>query len=196
MEQQGSKDRILSKVDASRRDFVKRVLGVAAFAAPVIASFSIDGLSIESAEAQAFPSGPSGCAVDTGYNGPVHYQAQLADPSGATGVTGEVNFTVEGDNARTGQTREIDTKLSVTKNATVLSAYISVNGIDVANFPEGQGVIGTGDVQRICDFDALLQAMALEQTMVVVQGVLGGNAFTITGAIEPKPGETISLGPQ
>jgi hypothetical protein len=44
-------DKILGKVDENRRGFVKRLLGVS-FAAPVIASFSIEALSTSTANAQ------------------------------------------------------------------------------------------------------------------------------------------------
>jgi len=38
---------ILEKVDAKRRGFVKKVIVGTAFAAPVVSSFSMDGLSIK-----------------------------------------------------------------------------------------------------------------------------------------------------
>ena len=44
-------DKILAKVDSSRRGFLKRVLG-AGFAIPVIATFSIEALTTETASAQ------------------------------------------------------------------------------------------------------------------------------------------------
>ena len=43
-------DKILEKVDSSRRSFLKRVLG-AGFAAPVIAAFSIEALTTDMAHA-------------------------------------------------------------------------------------------------------------------------------------------------
>ena len=44
-------DRILGRVDESRRGFVRRLLGTS-FAAPLIASFSIEALSTDTANAQ------------------------------------------------------------------------------------------------------------------------------------------------
>jgi hypothetical protein len=44
-------DKILGRVDENRRGFVKRLLGVS-FAAPVIASFSVEALSTSTASAQ------------------------------------------------------------------------------------------------------------------------------------------------
>lgn len=44
-------DELLSRVDESRRGFLRKVLG-GAFAAPLLASFSMDGLGVSSAEAE------------------------------------------------------------------------------------------------------------------------------------------------
>jgi len=48
------RDKILEKVDSNRRGFLKRVLG-ASFAVPLIATFSIDSLSVDMAKAQENP---------------------------------------------------------------------------------------------------------------------------------------------
>jgi len=66
-----AEEKILGKVDANRRSFLKRVLG-ASFALPVIATFSVESLSVDSA--QAFNAnvtsyclglvGPEGCWPD------------------------------------------------------------------------------------------------------------------------------------
>ena len=45
-------DKILEKIDASRRSFVKRLLGTG-FAAPIIASFSIEALTSTAQAIQA-----------------------------------------------------------------------------------------------------------------------------------------------
>jgi len=45
-----AEEKILGKVDANRRSFLKRVLG-ASFALPVIATFSVESLSVDSAQA-------------------------------------------------------------------------------------------------------------------------------------------------
>jgi hypothetical protein len=42
-----TKDEVLEKVDPDRRGFVRKVIVGTAFAAPVISSFSMDGLSIK-----------------------------------------------------------------------------------------------------------------------------------------------------
>ena len=50
-------DEILSRVEPNRRGFLKRVLGGAAFAAPVLATFSLGALTSRPARAQS----PNGC---------------------------------------------------------------------------------------------------------------------------------------
>lgn len=44
-------EKVLSRVDADRRVFVKRILAGAAFAAPVLATFTLDALTPTSAQA-------------------------------------------------------------------------------------------------------------------------------------------------
>jgi hypothetical protein len=50
---------ILDRIDPVRRDIVKKFITGAAFAAPVIASFSMDGLTVSSALAQSINSSTS-----------------------------------------------------------------------------------------------------------------------------------------
>lgn len=59
MDEHEVNEKVLSRVDAHRRDFVKRLLAGAAFAAPVLATFSIDALTPQEALAQnVIPSTP------------------------------------------------------------------------------------------------------------------------------------------
>ncbi len=44
-------DSVLDKVDPAKRSFVRKVVMGTAFVAPVVASFSIDGLTISDAQA-------------------------------------------------------------------------------------------------------------------------------------------------
>jgi hypothetical protein len=45
-------ERVVNSVDASRRDFLRKIIAGAAFASPLIASFNLDGLSLTEAEAR------------------------------------------------------------------------------------------------------------------------------------------------
>ena len=53
MDQEKRLDEQLAGVEPSRRTFIKRVAVGAAFATPVISSFSMSGLSVNAAAAQA-----------------------------------------------------------------------------------------------------------------------------------------------
>ena len=48
----GDVDRMLEHVDPARRAFLKRLVVGSAFVAPLVASFSLDGLSVYEAHAQ------------------------------------------------------------------------------------------------------------------------------------------------
>lgn len=52
-------EKVLNGVQADRRGFVKRLLVGAAFAVPVMATFSIDGLTVKSAQAQGINNPPA-----------------------------------------------------------------------------------------------------------------------------------------
>ena len=56
MEERKTNEQVLSRVAAERRGFVKRLLAGAAFAAPVLATFTMDALAPSSAQAQALNS--------------------------------------------------------------------------------------------------------------------------------------------
>ncbi len=60
MEERAINQKVLSRVDANRRTFVKRMLTGAAFAAPVLATFTMDALAPSSAQAQCL-----NCTLDT-----------------------------------------------------------------------------------------------------------------------------------
>lgn len=51
MKERDDKDKLLRGVDPARRSFLKRLLGTS-FAVPVVASFSIEALTSETAQAQ------------------------------------------------------------------------------------------------------------------------------------------------
>jgi hypothetical protein len=175
---------LLAKVDPNRRGFVKRVLAGAAFAAPIVATFSIDGLSVDSAMAQVTTSGV--CSLDPGYVGPSSYRAHVS--GSGTRVNGEVQFSIDYDPRQTGS---LDTSLEMTENTVVTEAYISVNSVEVATIPLHGESIDTANITGLCDFDALLQAMAAGQATVTVIGTYEGSPYTVTGPVVPLGGERI-----
>jgi len=210
----GNPDEVIQKVGANRRDFLKRVLAGAAFAVPIVASFSIDGLWVGTVSAQSFSSSYCGMP-DTGYIGPQTFEAHLSDPNLQSRLNGEVEFTIVGpdedghghadrntgddDRGHRGGTRtaKIRTRLTLPTGASVTDAYIAVDSQRVVSFPNGNGVITTNmPLGEVCDFDGLLQAMAAGGAQVFAYGSYdNGLSFNVAGAIQPVPGHTIRLDP-
>lgn len=204
MSNEAPQDRILSKVGDSRREFVRRVLVGAPFVAPLIASFTIGDLGVESALAQPaglsalLTSGPAlSCGPapspgpplqDTGYVGPSEFEAYLLDHN--TGVNGDVTITVH-------ENHTIDVDIDMVKGALLTSAQLLRNSIAVVpNIPlTGNGRLGLTDTCGLANFDALLQALATNQIVVSVSGSYNSNNFSAQatlisagkGVIEVKP---------
>ena len=205
MPNEGPKDRILNQVGDSRRDFVKRVLIGAPFAAPVIASFAIGNLAVEPALARSamgspVPPGPA-CASgvgsypihalpDPGYVGPNQFRAHVTDTSGNTRVNGEVSIEVHGNH-----TAGID--IDMIKGALVTGAQLAINGFTVVpNIPlQGNPNINFSDTCGIPDFDFLLQAMANQQVTVSVQGLYNSLSFNAQGSVASTGNGVIELRP-
>lgn len=193
---------ILSQVEPSRRGFVKTVLAGAAFAAPVIASFSIDSLGVDAAYGQSasssvasYSGGYGPCLPDVGYVGPAQFQAFVLDVSGSTRVNGELTISVRmRDNMA-------DVRLQMTKDADVSSAYLTLNGINAANIvlrPDNdwgrrhyEGTIGANDLVGVCDFNSLLQGLASQTGAAVVLGTYSSASFRAQGSVLPGAGPSL-----
>jgi hypothetical protein len=191
MAQKDPNGTFLEKVDPSRRQFFGRLIGTG-FAAPLIATFSIDALSIESAA--AFQTS-NACNVghggpDMGYVGPAHFKARLVDSSSQSRLQGNVVFNLDTRH----NLRQLTTHLTVSRDATVLEASVRVNGTPVATFPDGKGVIAT--VLCFADFDGFLEALADKQATISVTAVYAGVTHTLTGPLEPQGGQIVNLPPQ
>ncbi len=192
---------ILSHVETNRRGFVKQVLAGAAFTVPVIATFSIESLFIDSAYAQcgggsssstsAYASGSHGLP-DLGYVGPAMFQAYVEDVSGNTRVNGEVILRIDNDKGPHGGTT-LNVRIRLTKDAQVSAGSLSVNGYTVANIElhssdyfghhDQVGRISTTDIQGLCDFENLLQDMASQQVTAVISGTYSGTPFNAQGPV-------------
>jgi hypothetical protein len=209
-----SSNRIFDQLDPSRRDFVKRVLAGAAFAAPVIATFSIESLGVTAAYAQGASgsssvssSAPSGsnpgassgpCLQDLGYVGPERFEAHVADTSGNTRVNGELAIKIDGDYDAA---RSAEVRLDMTRDSVVTSAYLAINGVNVVNLPLVEhheadphyytGKICSSDIMNLCDFDALLQSLASQLVTAFVLGTYLGTSFSAQGAVVPASGGAI-----
>jgi hypothetical protein len=179
-----SKDSVLLKLDAKRRDFLKGILG-AGFAAPLLATFSIDALSVESANAQSVCNTYANTCGDTGYVGPGAFQAHLAEPrASAGGPNGEATLTVNGRSIATG----IGISVTLVNGAVLSSLYLIVSGsyilipMNAANVSNG---LITNNTLEPYDLDEVLNAMAFGQVNIQVQGTYRGEPFTIAGQIIP-----------
>jgi hypothetical protein len=194
--EQNSKETVLQNVDPKRRDFLKSVLA-AGFAAPLVATFSIDALTAESANAQvAVNSFPNACG-DTGYVGPSSFHAHIvamgAPPFMAASpqVNGEVFFTVQ--TLRGFSATGILPAVQLVSNTTISKAYLLVNG-QVISFTNGGAITSNDLIGKVCDLDALLNAMATDQVAVFIEGQYEGIApFVATGTVHPDPTTTATL---
>lgn len=203
MSEEGPENRLLSQVAPSRRGFVKSVLAGAAFAAPVIASFSVENLEIRSANGQilnssqsAYLSSSNPCLPDLGYVGPSFFQAYVLDISGSTRVNGQVSFNIQQDG------KALGVRMRMTRDASASAVNLSVNGVNVATVQlgggdnngfgrrnnESQGRITAADVTGLCDFDSLLQALASQTVKAVVQGTYASSSFDAQGLVLPMAG--------
>lgn len=194
---------ILSHVEPSRRGFMKTVLAGAAFAAPVIASFSIEGLGVDSAYANTVSSSATSatgshgpCLPDLGYVGPGFFQAFVLDVSGYTRVNGELTISVHEDG------HGADVLLQMTKDAEVSSAYLTINGVNAASIVlrtdddfgrrHYEGKITADNLIGVCDFDSLLQGLASQTGAAVVTGTYSSASFQAQGSVLPGAGATIN----
>jgi hypothetical protein len=210
MSQEGSPDGLLSQVAPSRRGFVKSVLAGAAFAAPVIASFSVESMEIASAGGQTLSTSSSSlgsssgysslsrnpCLPDLGYVGPAYFQAYVLDISGATRVNGQLDFNLEQGG------KSLGVRVRMTRDISLSSIYLMANSVEIATIQlatgdddgfgrreEGvEGKITAADLVGLCDFDALLQALASRTATAVVQGAYASSAFDSQGSVVPMSG--------
>jgi hypothetical protein len=210
MSEEGSSNRLLSQVAPSRRGFVKSVLAGATFAAPVIASFGLENMEIRSADGQIINSSQSvylsssvyssssslnRCLPDLGYVGPSFFQAYVLDISGSTRVNGVLTFSVEQDG------KSLGVRMRMSRDASVSAVSLTVNSVNVANVQlhndhdgfgrrdnESEGRITAADVIGLCDFDALLQAMASQTAKAVVLGSYASSSFDAEGSVLPMAG--------
>ncbi len=204
MSEEGSSNRLLSQVAPSRRGFVKSVLAGATFAATVIASFGLENMEIRSADGQILNSSQSvylsssslnRCLPDLGYVGPSFFQAYVLDISGSTRVNGVLTFSVEQDG------KSLGVRMRMSRDASVSAVSLTVNSVNVANVQlhndhdgfgrrdnESEGRITAADVIGLCDFDALLQAMASQTAKAVVLGSYASSSFDAEGSVLPMAG--------
>jgi len=185
--------KVLDQIDPARREFMKRLLVGAAFAAPVVATFSIDALTAD--PAYGFSPNTTNitnqvCVGDAGYVGPTSFQSHVSvGPIFAlleNRVNGQVTFNAE----VIGSTVElIDVSVSMVPGATVLSVSILAGPLTAVTMPGSFFSIASSnlDTKLACDLDELSDLMASGDTFCVVQGTFAGKKFSATGPIVAAP---------
>ncbi|MBM4440613.1 MAG: hypothetical protein FJ027_09330 [Candidatus Rokubacteria bacterium] len=174
------------KVGAERRDFFKMLVAGGAFAAPLVASFSIDEVSLGMSEAYAQSNMSNMCAnmtfePDPGYVGPRRFAAYAWTTS--TRVNGLVKLIYDEHRRRP----EIRTSLRLSPGATIDDAWIEIDGQRVATLDAPKDRIKESSLE-ICmaDLTALVEAMAAERAVIVITGSRASQAFVLSGAIHPE----------
>jgi len=197
MDEQDIKKRLLDHVDPNRRNFVRQILGGAAFVAPLIATFSIDSL-VAPEEARA----SNVCKVDEeGYAGPQVFQAHFSDPSHTTTASGVATFVIMANppGSFSVQTAQVDYTLVLTGNTTFVKGKIYSNRDnegEVAHFTDfPSGKIDASKLSSLCKFYEFLDGLDAEYSTLEVDVTVAGTPYTLTGTIKSKTAAVITLGP-
>src|SRR5579862_9376249 len=128
MDEQDVRKKLLDHVDPNRRSFVRQILGGAALAAPLIATFSIDSL-IEPQEARA----ANACAVEEdGYAGPATFSGHFTDPTHTTKANGTISLMIAGYPPGTVKDAKVNYSIVLSPNASFVKAHIESHGDTVA----------------------------------------------------------------
>jgi len=178
---------VLSSVDESRREFLKKVIGGTVFAVPLMVSFSMDGLSLDEAEAvhisnQTNNAGAPFCS-NLSYVGPKEFAAYLF--SDETRVHARAHFKVSRD--------RLNYEFKLPNGVLFDSADILVPLAGAAGFSiswngrvflqEGKGAIDEETtLVNLCALNSLLEEMATGQVTVTLF-TSGGD--TLRGMIQP-----------
>jgi len=184
------KKNVLEHVHPHRREFLKKALAGAAFAAPVIATFSIDALTANSAYAFA-PNTSNQCSADAGYVGPQNFQAHVsAGPLAGWvhRVNGEATFrfSLYGEGG-VPSLSGINVSIQMVDNATITKAEIMVGPITAVSWSSNPYMIIDGNLttQVACDLDELADLMASLCTTLQVTGMYAGMPYVAIGSILP-----------
>lgn len=194
---------LFAHVDPARRDFLKKLLAGAAFAAPVIATFSIEALTADKAYGTPSPNSSNTtnitnqiCAGDVGYVGPTNFQAHVAVGPVFTPVenrvNGEANITVYLNSPSS--VGEILVNVQMVPFATVNSVTILAELLPAATMTGGSSFILTTsnlNTRVACDLDELADLIASGGCVLTVEGSFSGRPYTATGVIVVAPSPTL-----
>lgn len=196
------RNKVLEAVNPARREFMKKLLGGAAFAAPLIATFSLDTPAADAIplffpNAVYYPN--SSCQTDAGYSGPTHFAAHVSvktsTPYGpaqphAPKVNGEVQFQLIPPAG--GVLFDIEVDLQFVNGVVLDTLYIFTTpgngpGPAVTKTLSGSPItnIMAADLNTkvACDLDELADDMAAGIATAVVTGTYQGSGFLAAGQI-------------
>jgi uncharacterized protein YaiE (UPF0345 family) len=190
------KSKVFDLVDPARRGFLKRLLAGAAFAVPVIATFSIDSLTLDSVHAMGgsniVNTSNQVCRGDVGYVGPIQFQAHVSTGAifseNETRVNGQVTLSVSKSSEIV---NFINGEVFIVPGASILSVSISAGG----PFGRPAAQVGTSgaftiyssnlDTRVMCDLDELVDFMGSGNASCTVTGEYNGRRFSASGQIYP-----------
>jgi len=204
------KKTVFENVHPDRREFFKKLLAGAAFATPVIATFSIDALTADSANAESsfcFPNSTANitscnqCPADAGYVGPSLFEAHVSTslsndpqdsgPKGPHRVNGQAIFQLNLLKGSIPSVLSIIGTINMVFDATITSAAIMVGGRVAVNLLILGGnsfqIHNSNVASFVCDLDELADLMASRDTTLTVKGMYLGSPYTVSGAIVPDP---------
>lgn len=175
---------VLNSVDESRREFLKKVIGGTVFAVPLMASFSMDGLSLDAAEATHISNMPGDfqqpgapfCSNLT-YVGPKNFAAFLF--SDETRVHARAKFKVGG-----GRLKYVF-ELPEGVHFSIAQIDVDLGGVASGRvfLNEQKGVIDEEtNLGGMCGLNTLLEEMAAGAATVLLKTA---NGDEIEGSIEP-----------
>ncbi len=115
--------RILERFDPDRREFLKKILIGSAYAVPIVASFSMDGLTIREAVAQ----GNLACANVTAGNTDADLVISKSGPTGPVAANTDISYTVLVQNCGPAAAANVSVSDPVPAGTTFVSA-VQQNG--------------------------------------------------------------------
>lgn len=185
----GSK--VLDLVHPARRQFLKRLLAGTAFAVPVIATFSLDSLTLDSVHAMGGSNitniSNQVCAGDVGYVGPTEFQAHVS--TGAifreddNRVNGQVWLHV---NMADAIAHCINGEVAIVPGASIQSVSIWAGRSLAAQVStSGAFAIYASNLHTrvMCDLDELVDFIASGNASCTVTGTYNGREFSASGQI-------------
>lgn len=186
------KSKVFDLVHPARRQFLKRLLAGAAFAVPVISTFTVDSLTVDTVHAMGGSNitniSNQVCRGDVGYVGPRSFEAHVS--TGA--IFNDDDYRVNGQVVLRAYTDGgpiayyLEGEVFIVPGASVQSVFISTYGRTAAEVStNGQFTILPKDLDTrvMCDIDELMDAIAAGNATCTVTGEYYDRRYSATGQI-------------